>query len=93
MRIPCPDCGERDSREFVYLGDAAPARPDANAADARVRFFEYVYLRENIAGVHEELWYHASGCRTWLIVRRNTLTHEISAASRAAEAPRPEPRG
>jgi methylglutamate dehydrogenase subunit B len=86
MRIPCPDCGERDSREFVYLGDAAPKRPDPDAADAPQRFFEYVYLRENIAGVHDELWYHASGCRGWLVVRRNTLTHEISGASRAQNA-------
>ena len=78
MRISCPDCGERDSREFVYLGDATPQRPDPGAPDARERYFDYVYLRENLAGVHQELWYHASGCRRWLVVRRNTLTHEIS---------------
>jgi sarcosine oxidase subunit delta len=82
MRISCPDCGERDSREFVYLGDAAPKRPDPRVADAPQRFFEYVYVRENIAGWHEELWYHAAGCRAWLKVRRNTLTHEISQVSR-----------
>ncbi len=27
MRIPCPHCGERDLREFSYLGDATLARP------------------------------------------------------------------
>ena len=78
MRIPCPDCGERDSREFVYLGDAAPQRPEPGVPDAGERYFEYVYIRENIAGVHQELWYHAAGCRRWLVVRRNTLTHEIA---------------
>ena len=78
MRISCPDCGERDSREFVYLGDAAPRRPEPGGPGARERYFEYVYIRENIAGVHQELWYHAAGCRRWLVVRRNTLTHEIS---------------
>ena len=25
----------------------------------------------------EELWYHGGGCRAWLKVERNTLTHEI----------------
>ena len=28
MRIPCPHCGERDSGEFAYYGDAAPRRPE-----------------------------------------------------------------
>ena len=41
------------------------------------RFFDAVYLRDNPAGPHFELWYHGSGCRSWLRVHRNTLTHEI----------------
>ena len=41
------------------------------------RFVESVYLRDNPAGPHSELWYHAFGCRSWLRVRRNTTTHEI----------------
>jgi methylglutamate dehydrogenase subunit B len=77
MRIQCPFCGERDVSEFAYLGDASFTRPDPHAADAQARFFEAVYLRDNPAGPHEELWYHASGCRGWLRVRRNTRTHEI----------------
>ncbi len=77
MRIQCPYCGERDSSEFSYLGDARARRPDPAAPAAAVRFYEAVYLRDNPAGVHEEHWYHAFGCRTWLRVRRNTLTHEI----------------
>ena len=77
MRIQCPFCGERDVSEFTYLGDASFTRPDPQAADAPARFFEAVYLRDNPAGPFEELWYHASGCRSWLRVRRNTRTHEI----------------
>lgn len=79
MRIPCPFCGERDLSEFVYLGDAEFRRPDADAPDAEARFIEAVYLRDNPAGPHDELWYHASGCRGWLRVKRSTLTHEIFA--------------
>jgi sarcosine oxidase subunit delta len=77
MRIQCPFCGERDVSEFAYLGDAHAVRPDPLAADAAVRFFDEVYLRTNPSGPHDELWYHASGCRGWLRVRRNTRTHEI----------------
>ena len=29
------------------------------------------------AGRHRELWYHEQGDRSWLVVRRDTLTHEV----------------
>jgi sarcosine oxidase subunit delta len=81
MRIPCPFCGERDGREFVYRGDASPVRPDDGAGEAA--FVDYVYMRDNIAGVIAEHWYHAQGCRNWLVVRRDTRTHVISGAALA----------
>lgn len=85
MRIPCPFCGSRSSAEFVYHSDAAPKRPDPTAENATQLFFDYVYLRDNPAGPMQELWYHASGCRAWLIVTRDTRTHEISDAKLAME--------
>jgi sarcosine oxidase subunit delta len=85
MRIACPYCGERDVREFAYHGDAAPVRPDPAARDALARFTEYVYLRENPAAPLRELWYHAAGCQSWLIVTRDTRTHEIAAVQAARE--------
>jgi len=93
LRIPCPCCGARDIREFAYLGDATLHRPDAAAADATHAFAEYVYLRDNPAGEHRELWYHAAGCRSWLVVTRNTVTHAVTAARRAADAGAPAPAG
>jgi methylglutamate dehydrogenase subunit B len=77
MRIECPFCGERDSGEFVTAGDASVRRPNPDAPDAQARFVEAVYIRENPAGRHEELWYHGSGCRSWLKVTRDTRTHAI----------------
>ena len=88
MRIECPFCGERDVSEFTYLGDAAFHRPAPDAADAADRFYEAVYLRDNPAGPHEELWYHASGCLSWLRVTRDTRTHAILAVQLAREAAR-----
>ena len=83
MRIPCPFCGERDLSEFAYLGDANAVRPDPAGPEAQAEFFDAVYLRDNRAGPHDELWYHASGCRSWLHVTRNTRTHEILGAAYA----------
>lgn len=85
MRIPCPCCGERDSREFSYLGNASVRRPDAASPDADKAFFDYVYLRDNRAGEQQEFWYHAAGCHAWLVVTRNTVTHEVKFARRAAD--------
>lgn len=82
MRIPCPFCGSRDISEFVYRGDAKPVRPDADDA----AFHAYVYVRDNPAGDATEHWYHAGGCRNWLRVTRNTLTHAISSAVLARQA-------
>lgn len=79
MRIPCPFCGDRDSREFVPRGDAAPVRP-ADPADEPA-MFDYVYQRGNPAGSIREHWYHAAGCRNWIVVTRDTLSHAIASAS------------
>jgi sarcosine oxidase subunit delta len=73
----------RGSEEFTYLGDATVRRPDPAAADAQRAFHDYVYLRENPSGIHQELWYHGGGCRSWLVVTRNTRTHEINDAKLA----------
>ena len=84
MRLPCPHCGERDISEFVYRGDATVKRPDPLAPDAARLFHEYVHLRANPAGWHHDLWYHEGGCRSWIVVDRNTLTHEVRGAELAS---------
>ncbi len=82
MRLSCPFCGERDASEFAYRGDASPARPTADDDD----MFGYVYIRDNPAGPMREHWYHAQGCRRWLVVTRDTVTHEILGAAMAGAA-------
>ena len=86
MRIHCPFCGERDLSEFTYLGDANARRPDPESADAQEQFVAATYLRNNPAGPHHELWYHAFGCRGWLRLTRNTRTHQILDVALAREA-------
>jgi sarcosine oxidase subunit delta len=92
MRIRCPFCGERELGEFSYLGDAAPKRPSLVTGDgaltpgAEEAFYDYVYLRDNLAGDISEYWYHGGGCRSWLTVTRSTLTHEIKSVAAAPGA-------
>ena len=86
MIINHPLLGPRDAAEFVYLCDAALMdRPDPEAEYAAEQFYEYGYLRDNPAGEHQELWYHEQGDRSWLVVTRNTLTHEITSVKLARD--------
>ena len=90
MRINCPLCGERDSREFHYRGSAKLLqRPAPDAGQAA--FFDYVYIRDNPAGPHRELWFHEMGCRAWLLAERDTTTHEFGRVILAADADRGAP--
>ena len=86
MRIPSPHCGERDSAEFAYYGDAAPRRPDSKGPEALAAFVDYVYPRDNPAGRHRELWYPVAGCRAWLVLTRDTRNHEIFGAEPVRQA-------
>jgi sarcosine oxidase subunit delta len=83
MLIPHPLLGPRDAQEFTYLGDASLLnRPGPADAEA---FTDYVYLRDNPAGVHRELWFHEQGDRSWLVVTRDTVTHDILGAELARD--------
>ena len=84
LRIDCPICGLRDETEFSYGGDATVVRPAMDEADPKV-WLDYVFMRDNPRGAHREYWHHASGCRQWLVVERDTLTHEIGVCRLARE--------
>ncbi|WP_158805419.1 MULTISPECIES: sarcosine oxidase subunit delta [unclassified Acidisoma] len=83
MRIICPLCGERGAEEFVYHGDATVRRPHPDSSAET--WNAYVHLRDNPAGRHSELWYHAAGCHAWLVVERDVRTHEIFAVTLAQD--------
>ena len=83
LLIPCPCCGPRSQIEFTYGGDATLKLPALDAPESA--WFEYVYLRDNPCGPHDELWLHSAGCRCWFKVRRDTRTHDILASARFDE--------
>ncbi|NND81794.1 MAG: sarcosine oxidase subunit delta [Gammaproteobacteria bacterium] len=77
IRIDCPFCGLRDHSEFSYGGDASINYPPLDAPAEQ--WHDAVFLRENIRGRQLETWQHTSGCRMWLNVERDTVSHEIFA--------------
>ena len=79
--IDCPFCGPRDHAEFSYGGDATVEWPALDAPEKD--WFEATYLRRNPRGAHREYWHHIAGCRAWLIVERDTLTHKVGAVTLA----------
>lgn len=84
LRIPCPYCGERDHVEFVYGGDATQPYPDLGDDDLD-RWTDFVFLRDNPKGAHAEYWQHQHGCRQWLVVTRDTVTHQIHSVAPARD--------
>ena len=77
LNIKCPYCGDRSQKEFAYGGDGTVIRPELNQEISDEKWDEFVYLRKSPRGKHIELWQHISGCRQWIKVQRDTVTHEI----------------
>jgi sarcosine oxidase subunit delta len=73
--IPCPHCGTRPKEEFSIQGDASRVRPQPSATDEA--WYRYVYVRDNPRGRYSEYWHHVAGCRRWLVVERDNVTHEV----------------
>jgi sarcosine oxidase subunit delta len=71
--------------EFTFLGDATPTRPTTNDPSSMDQWFDYVYLRDNPRGRFDEYAHHLGGCRAWLVVSRNTETHEVYGAVTARD--------
>ncbi|MBV1694425.1 MAG: sarcosine oxidase subunit delta [Hyphomicrobiales bacterium] len=81
LLIACPWCGPRPEQEFVCAGEVHPARPGDPASTSDRQWSDHVVMRANRRGVHEERWWHARGCGSWLSVMRDTLTHDIHLVS------------
>ena len=83
LLFPCPFCGPRDQSEFTY-GREVTAIPALDAS--RAEWERYVFDRENPRGAHREWWHHNNGCRRWLVVTRDTLTHAVIAVADAGSS-------
>ncbi len=82
--LPCPACGLRDVAEFKFQGELT-RRPREKPTQRELS--DYVYFRDNVAGVQREWWYHRTGCGLWFIAERDTRTNEVL----STEIPAPQP--
>jgi len=72
--LSCPHCGPRPVDEFRFQGEVT-RRPGADASLRELT--DYVYFRDNVAGVQREWWYHRTGCKVWFVAERDTRTNEV----------------
>lgn len=70
----CPLNGPRNISEFAYGGEVI-AMPDPQRCTSG-QWAEYVFLRDNKAGVVREWWYHTA-TSYWFIAERDTRSDEI----------------
>jgi heterotetrameric sarcosine oxidase delta subunit len=85
--IDCPWCGPRDESEFSYGGEAHIERPKTPDKLTDDEWADYLFRRTNPKGPHRERWMHASGCRRWFNVVRDTHSHKISAVYKMGATP------
>jgi heterotetrameric sarcosine oxidase delta subunit len=72
--LPCPHCGPRPVDEYAYFGEVT-TRPEGESTLRELT--EYVYFRDNIAGVQREWWQHRLGCGEWFLAERDTRTNTV----------------
>jgi sarcosine oxidase subunit delta len=87
LLIDCPYCGRRPEIEFSYGHQAHLIRPENPATYDDQRWAEYLYMRDNIKGVHAERWRHARGCGRFFNALRDTTTDHFVATYRIGEQP------
>ena len=73
--IPCPHCGPRAQAEFLYERTLDSLVSLDASPEAAMRA---LFTRDNPRGPSDELWRHSYGCRAWLVVRRDRVTHQIA---------------
>ena len=89
LQIYCPHCQElRAEEEFTCHGEAHIQRPPEPESLSDEAWGDYLFFRENPKGLHHEMWYHASGCRRYFNVTRDTVSYLISETYPIGGAPR-----
>lgn len=83
---PIGDRGQTPVESGSAISTASGRGSDPIGTDTTfATWHDYVYLRDNPAGLHRELWQHTGGCRIWLVVTRNTRSHEIASVEPARD--------
>ena len=73
MLIECPNCGPREVAELRCAGEVT-RRPKDTPTVRELN--EYIYFRDNEAGLQREWWF-CRVCEDWFLAERHTVTHEV----------------
>ena len=77
MLSPCPHCGPRSVAEFTFERPLEAVTPQEASTETLVHA---LFTRDNPKGPSRELWRHAYGCRSWVVLTRDTFSHVITDA-------------
>ena len=86
LLINCPYCGTRPELEFAYGGQAHVARPPDPAVLEAQPWADFLYMRDNVRGVHAERWRHTHGCGRFFNALRDTTSDRFIATYRSGDA-------
>jgi sarcosine oxidase, subunit delta len=86
LLIECPYCGKRPELEFSHAGQAHIARAKNPAEVSVEEWTDFLYMRDNVKGVHAERWRHTHGCARYFNALRDTTTDHFLATYKAGEA-------
>src|ERR1700731_2717330 len=85
LLIECPYCGKRPELEFSHAGQAHIARAKNPSEVSVEAWTDFLYMRDNIKGVHAERWRHTHGCSRFFNALRDTTTDHFIATYKAGE--------
>ena len=85
LLIECPYCGKRPELEFSHAGQAHIARAKNPSEVSVEAWTDFLYMRDNIKGVHAERWRHTHGCARYFNALRDTTTDHFLATYKAGE--------
>ena len=76
--LECPHCGLRPVDEYAYFGEVTRRPESSEDGPPSLReLTDYVYFRDNVAGLQREWWQHRMGCGEWFLAERDTRTNEV----------------
>lgn len=74
--IPCPFCGLRDEREFLFIAEAGKNRPDTTQDISAEDWARYLHAIRNDKGHVREVWMHLT-CGELFVLERDSVTMDI----------------
>lgn len=74
--FPCPFCGERDEREFLYLGEFGKTRPETVNEITALEWTKYLHSKRNDLGTVREIWMHLP-CSEAFVMERDSISMNV----------------